>query len=256
LDLIPFSKSVLLDSKIMSFKILTPVKRVIDYNVRIRVKTDFSDVESDNVKMSMNPFDEIALEEALRLKEAGIATEIVAVTLGVSACQDVLLTALAMGADRAIFIQTEQSPQPLMVATLLRHIIEKELPNLVLMGKQAIDDDCGQTGQMLAGMLNWPQATFASKIVITDNTATVTREIDGGLETLRLQLPAVITTDLRLNQPRYISLPNIMKAKQKKLDVMMASHLNLDMTPHLTVLKVESPPPRKPGIQVKSVLEY
>ncbi len=236
-------------------KILVPVKRVVDFNVRIRVKSDQSGVETNNVKMSMNPFDEIAIEEAVRLKEAGVATEIIAISLGASVCQETLRTALAMGADRAIFIQAQTELQPLAVAKLLQAIVTQESPQLVLMGKQAIDDDCNQTGQMLAGLLGWPQSTFASKLLIEDNTATVTREIDGGLETLRMQLPAVVTTDLRLNQPRYISLPNIMKAKQKKLDVIIAESLNIDMAPRLTTLKVEEPPLRKAGIKVASVSE-
>lgn len=239
----------------MPLKILVAVKRVIDYNVHIRIKADHSGVETENVKMGMNPFDEIAVEEALRLKETGIAQEIIVVSMGPAACQETLRTALAMGADRAILIQTEQILQPLAVAKLLRFLAEKESPDLILLGKQAIDDDCNQTGQMLAGLLNWPQATCASKIVIKDNNATVTREVDGGLETLSMTLPAVITTDLRLNEPRYISLPNIMKSKQKKVDVWMAEDLAVDMTPRLTVLKVESPQARKAGIKVESVAE-
>lgn len=239
----------------MPLKILVAVKRVIDYNMHIRVKADYSGVETNNVKMSMNPFDEIALEEAVRLKEAGIAHEIIAVSIGVASCQETLRTALAMGADSAILIQTEQELQPLAVAKLLQHLVQKEQPDLVLLGKQAIDDDCNQTGQMLAGLLNWPQATFASKVVIENNLATVTREIDGGLETLEIKLPGVITSDLRLNEPRYISLPNIMKSKQKKLDILMAEDLGVDITPRLTILKVEPPPVRKAGVKVNSVAE-
>lgn len=236
-------------------KILVPVKRVIDFNVRIRVKPDQAGVETANMKMGVNPFDEIAIEEAVKLKEAGIANEIIAVSMGVTACQETLRTALAMGADRAMLLQTEQLLQPLAVAKLLQWVVQRESPELVLMGKQAIDDDCNQTGQLLAGLLSWPQATFASKIVIHDQQAQVTREIDGGLETVQMQLPAVITTDLRLNQPRYISLPNIMKSKQKKLDVIDANTLGVDITPRLTVIKVESPPGRKAGVKVASVAE-
>lgn len=236
-------------------KILIPVKRVIDFNVRIRVKADLSGVETDNVKMGMNPFDEIAMEEAVRLKEAGIATELVAVSLGGPACQETLRTALAMGADRAILVQTATELQPLAVAKLLQHLVNQEKPNLVLMGKQAIDDDCNQTGQMLAGLLSWPQATFASKLEVADGYVTVTREVDGGLETIRLQLPAVVTTDLRLNQPRYISLPNIMKAKQKTITVLMAEELGINITPRLATLKVASPTARKAGVKVGSVAE-
>jgi electron transfer flavoprotein beta subunit len=239
----------------MPLKIFTPIKRVIDFNVRIRLKTDGSGVETDNVKMSLNPFDEIAIEEAVRLKEAGVAAEIIAVSIGPLACQETLRTALAMGADRAILVQTEQALEPLAVAKLLQSLIKNELPDLVLMGKQAIDDDCNQTGQMLAGLLNWSQATFASKIIIEENTAIVTREVDGGLETLQAKLPAVITTDLRLNKPRYLSLPNIMKAKQKKLDICLAEDLGVDMASHLTILKLEPPPTRKAGIKVQSVAE-
>lgn len=239
----------------MPLKILVAVKRVIDYNVHIRIKADHSGVEAENVKMAINPFDEIAVEEALRLKEAGIAEEIIVVSMGTSACQETLRTALAMGADRAILIQTEQTLQPLAVAKLLEHLAKKEKPDLIFLGKQAIDDDCNQTGQMLAGLLNWPQATFASKIIIENNEVTVTREIDGGLETVRMPLPAIITTDLRLNEPRYISLPNIMKSKQKKLDVLLAEELAVDIEPRLTILKVESPPARKAGVRVNSVAE-
>jgi electron transfer flavoprotein beta subunit len=239
----------------MPLKILIPVKRVIDYNVHIRIKSDHSGVETDNVKMSMNPFDEIAIEAAVRLKEAGIAAEIIAVSIGAPACQETLRTALAMGADRAVLIQTEKTPQPLAIAKLLQNIAEKEQPDLIVMGKQAIDDDCNQTGQMLAGLLNWPQATFASNITIEDNKAMVMREIDGGLETLSLKLPAVITTDLRLNEPRYLSLPNIMKSKQKKIDIVMVEDLGVDITDRLTLLSLEPPPVRKAGIKVQSVAE-
>src|SRR3954467_833886 len=200
-------------------KVLVPVKRVIDYNVKIRVKADGSGVETANVKMSMNPFDEIAVEEAVRLKEAGAATEVIVVSLGVQACQETLRTALAMGADRGILVQTDAELQPLAVAKALKALVDKEEPQLVILGKQAIDDDCNQTGQMLAALLGWPQGTFASKVVVADGKATVSREVDGGAETLSLKLPAVITTDLRLNEPRYVTLPNIMKAKKKPLEV-------------------------------------
>ena len=236
-------------------KILVPVKRVVDFNVRVRVRADGSGVETRDVKMSMNPFDEIAIEEAVLLKEAGIAQEIIAVSLGVAACQETLRSALALGADRAILVQTDQELQPLAVAQLLQRIVEQEAADLVLMGKQAIDDDCNQTGQMLAGLLGWAQATFASKIKIEQSQVTVVREVDGGLETVQMQLPAVITTDLRLNQPRYPSLPNIMKAKQKKLAVISAEELGVDIKPRLLTLKVASPPIRKPGIKVESVQE-
>lgn len=236
-------------------KILVPIKRVIDFNVRIRVKADHSGVETDNVKMAINPFDEIALEEALRLKEADKAEEVIVVSLGTAACQETLRTALAMGADRAILLQTEEALQPLAVAKALQHIVVQQDAGLVLMGKQAIDDDCNQTGQMLAGLLNWPQATFASNVVIDGAAATVTREVDGGLETLAITLPAVITADLRLNQPRYISLPNIMKAKQKKLDTIALDTLPIDVRPRLTALDVSTPPIRQAGIKVNSVAE-
>lgn len=236
-------------------KILVPVKRVVDFNVRIRVKADHSGIETDNVKMSINPFDEIALEEALRLKEAGKAQEVIVVSLGTAACQETLRSALAMGADRALLLQTEQTLQPLAVAKALQHIVTQHEIGLVLMGKQAIDDDCNQTGQMLAGLLNWPQATFASKITIEGSTATVTREVDGGLETITVNLPAVITADLRLNQPRYISLPNIMKAKQKPLETIALDTLPIDIKPRLTTLEVSTPPTRQAGIKVGSVEE-
>lgn len=236
-------------------KILVPVKRVIDFNVRIRVKADHSGIETDNVKMSINPFDEIALEEALRLKEAGKAQEVIVVSLGTAACQETLRSALAMGADRALLLQTEQSLQPLAVAKALQYIVTQQEIGLVLMGKQAIDDDCNQAGQMLAGLLNWPQATFASKITIEGTAATVTREVDGGLETITVNLPAVITADLRLNQPRYISLPNIMKAKQKPLETIALDTLPVDIKPRLTTLEVSTPPTRQAGIKVGSVEE-
>jgi electron transfer flavoprotein beta subunit len=234
-------------------KILVPVKRVVDYNVKIRVKADGSGVETANVKMSMNPFDEIAVEEAVRLKEAGKATEVVAVSLGVQACQETLRTALAMGADRAILVLTEAELQPLAVAKALKALVEKEQPQLVILGKQAIDDDCNQTGQMLAALLGWPQGTFASKVVTGDNTITVTREIDGGLETVELTLPAVVTSDLRLNEPRYASLPNIMKAKKKPLETVKPEDLGVDVTPRLKTLKVTEPAKRQAGIKVPDV---
>ncbi len=238
-------------------KILVPVKRVVDYNVKIRVKPDGSGVDTANVKMSMNPFDEIAVEEAVRLKEKGIATEVVAVSAGVAACQETLRTALALGADRAILIETDAELQPLAVAQLLAAIVAKEGPQLIIMGKQAIDDDANQTGQMLAALLNWPQATFASQVVVDPATqhVTVTREIDGGLETLQMPLPAVITTDLRLNEPRFASLPNIMKAKKKPLETLTPAALGVDVTPRIRTLKVQEPPKRKGGIKVADVDE-
>jgi len=236
-------------------KILVAVKRVIDFNVKIRVKADHSGVETANVKMSMNPFDEIAVEEAIRLKEAGKATEVVVVSMGTPAVQETLRNALALGADRAILVQTETELQPLAVAKLLKEIVKQEQPQLVILGKQAIDDDSNQTGQMVAALLDWPQATFASKVVLEANSVEVTREVDGGLETLALQLPAIITTDLRLNQPRYASLPNIMKAKQKPLVIMTPEQLQVDVAPRLTTVKVEAPPTRKGGIKVESVTE-
>ena len=240
-------------------KILVSVKRVVDFNVKVRVKSDGSGVDTANVKMSMNPFDEIAVEEAVRLKEKGIATEIVAVSCGLAACQETLRTALALGADRAILVETGVELQPLAVAKLLKAIAAKENPQLVLMGKQAIDDDANQTGQMLAALLGWPQATFASKIDIASEggqmRATVKREIDGGLETLSMPLPAVITTDLRLNEPRYATLPNIMKAKKKPLDVVKPDALGVDVTPRLTTLKVVEPPKRKGGGKVADAKE-
>lgn len=236
-------------------KILVPIKRVVDYNVKIRVKSDHSGVETTHVKFGINPFDEIALEEALRLKEAGFAKEVITVSLGAAVCQETLRNALAMGADRAILVQTETELQPLGVAKLLKEVVSKENPQLVLMGKQAIDDDCNQTGQMLAALLNWPQGTFASKVVIKNNEVEVIREIDGGLETILLKLPAVITADLRLNQPRYINLPNIMKAKQKPLEILQASDFKINIASHLTILKVEPPESRKAGVMVKDVKE-
>ena len=236
-------------------KVLVSIKRVVDFNVKVRVRPDGSGVDTANVKMSMNPFDEIAVEEAVRLKEKGVATEIVVVSCGVTACQETLRTALAIGADRAILVQTDVELQPLAVAKLLQAIVVKETPQLVILGKQAIDDDANQTGQMLAALLDWPQATFASKIDIADGTATVKREIDGGLETLAMALPAVITADLRLNEPRYATLPNIMKAKKKTLDVVKPDALGVDITPRLATLKVVEPPKRKGGGKVADAKE-
>jgi len=236
-------------------KVLVAVKRVIDYNVKVRVKADNSGVDLANVKMSMNPFDEIAVEEAIRLKEAGKATEIVAVSLGVTQAQETLRTALAMGADRGILVQTDSELQPLAVAKLLKAVVDKEQPQIVILGKQAIDDDSNQTGQMLAALLGWPQGTFASKVEVTDAGLTVIREIDGGLETINLKLPAVITADLRLNEPRYASLPNIMKAKKKPLDTLTPDALGVDIAPRLKTLKVEEPPKRQGGAKVGSVQE-
>ena len=234
-------------------KILVAVKRVVDYNVKVRAKADGSGVETANVKMSMNPFDEIAVEEAVRLQEAGKAKEIVAVSLGVAACQDTLRTALAMGADRGILVETDAELQPLAVAKLLKAVVEKEKPDLVILGKQAIDDDANQTGQMLAALLGWAQGTFASKVEAGAGTITVTREVDGGLETVALKLPAVVTTDLRLNEPRFVKLPNIMKAKKKPLDVFKPADLGVDVTPRLVTLKVQEPPKRQAGIKVDTV---
>ena len=234
-------------------KILVAVKRVVDYNVKVRVKSDHSGVDIANVKMSMNPFDEIAVEEAVRLKEAGIATEVVVVSAGPTQCQETLRTALAIGADRAILVESEAELQPLAVAKLLKALCDKEQAQIVLLGKQAIDDDSNQTGQMLAALLDIPQATFASKVVIADGKATVTREVDGGLETIALSLPAVITTDLRLNEPRYVTLPNIMKAKKKTLEVLTPAALGVDITPRLKTLKVEEPPKRSAGAMVADV---
>jgi electron transfer flavoprotein beta subunit len=234
-------------------KVLVPVKRVVDYNVKVRVKSDGSGMDIANVKMSMNPFDEIAVEEAMRLKEAGKVTEVIAVSCGVTQCQETLRTAMAIGADRAILVESAAELQPLAVAKLLKAVADKEQPQLIILGKQAIDDDCNQTGQMLAALLGWPQATFASKVVIDNGKATVTREVDGGLETIALTLPAVITTDLRLNEPRYVTLPNIMKAKKKTLDVLRPADLNVDVTPRLKTLKVVEPPKRSAGVIVKDV---
>ena len=236
-------------------KILVPVKRVIDYNVKVRVKADQTGVELTNVKMSMNPFDEIAVEQALRLKEAGSATEVVVVTLGPQQCQETLRSGLAMGADRGIHVLHDGDLQPLAVAKMLKAVVDEETPELVILGKQAIDDDSNQTGQMLAALLGWPQGTFASKVDLADGGVTVTREIDGGLETLSLNLPAIITTDLRLNEPRYASLPNIMKAKKKPIDSRQASDFGLDIEPRLETLKVEEPPQRKGGVKVADVAE-
>ncbi len=236
-------------------KILVPVKRVVDYNVKVRVKTDGSGIETSGVKMSMNPFDEIAVEEAVRLKEKGVVTEIVAVSMGVAQCAETIRTALAMGADRGILVETTDDLQPLAVAKLLKAIAEQEKPQIIILGKQAIDDDMSATGQMLAALLGWSQGTFASKVLIEGDTATVTREVDGGLETVALNLPAIITTDLRLNEPRYASLPNIMKARKKPIANMKPADLGVDTTPRLTVLKVEEPPKRKAGVKVKTVAE-
>ena len=235
-------------------KVLVPVKRVVDYNVKVRVKSDGSGVDLANVKMSMNPFDEIAMEEAVRLKEKGVATEVVAVSCGVTACQDTLRTAMAIGADRAILVETSEDLQPLAVAKVLKALCDKESPQLVMLGKQAIDDDCNQTGQMLAALCKLPQATFASKVDVNgDGTATIEREIDGGLETLNLTLPAVVTVDLRLNEPRYVTLPNIMKAKKKPMEVLSPAALGIDVAPRLTTLNVAEPPKRGAGIKVPDV---
>jgi len=231
-------------------KVLVSVKRVVDFNVKVRVKADGSGVETANVKMSMNPFDEIAVEEAVRLKEKGAASEIIVVSCGVQACQETLRTALAIGADRAILVETGVELQPLAVAKILKSICAKENPRLVIMGKQAIDDDSNQTGQMLAALLGWPQATFASKLQLKDGKAEVTREVDGGLETISIKLPAVVTTDLRLNEPRYVTLPNIMKAKKKTLEVLKPDALGVDVSPRLTTLKVVEPAKRKAGVKV------
>ena len=236
-------------------KILVPVKRVVDYNVKVRVKADGSGVETANVKMSMNPFDEIAMEEAVRLKEAGVATELIAVSIGPTQCQETLRTALAIGADRAILVETTAETQPLGVAKALKKLVEKESPQLVILGKQAIDDDSNQTGQMLAALLGWPQGTFASKVKIAGGEAEVTREVDGGLETVAIKLPAIVTTDLRLNEPRYVTLPNIMKAKKKTLDIVKPGDLGVDLAPRLKTLKVQEPSKRKAGVVVKTVDE-
>src|SRR6187399_2433183 len=236
-------------------KILVPVKRVVDYNVKVRVKSDGTGVDIANVKMSMNPFDEIAVEEAVRLKEKGVVTEVIAVSCGVQQCQETLRTAMAIGADRAILVQTDEELQPLAVAKLLKALFDTEQPGLVILGKQAIDDDCNQTGQMLAALLGWSQGTFASKIVVDGSDFAVTREVDGGLQTVKLKGPAIVTTDLRLNEPRYASLPNIMKAKKKPIDDKSASDYGVDLTPHLEVLKTSEPPGRKGGVKVKDVAE-
>jgi electron transfer flavoprotein beta subunit len=234
-------------------KILVAVKRVVDYNVKIRVKSDGSGVDLANVKMSMNPFDEIAVEEAVRLKESGVATEVVVVSAGTTQCQETLRTALAIGADRAILVETDLELQPLAVAKILKTLCEKEQAQIVILGKQAIDDDSNQTGQMLASLLDIPQATFASKVIVADGKASVTREVDGGLETISITLPAVITTDLRLNEPRYVTLPNIMKAKKKTLEIMKPEELGIDIAPRLKTLKVEEPPKRSAGVMVADV---
>ncbi len=234
-------------------KVLVPVKRVVDYNVKVRVKSDGTGVDIANVKMSMNPFDEIALEEAMRLKEAGKVTEVVAVSVGVTQCQETLRTGMAIGADRGILVETSVETEPLAVAKVLKALADKEQPQLIILGKQAIDDDSNQTGQMLAALLGWPQATFASKVVLEEGKVIVTREVDGGLETLSLSLPAIVTTDLRLNEPRYVTLPNIMKAKKKPLDVVKPEDLGVDVTPRLKTLKVVEPAKRSAGIKVPDV---
>ncbi len=234
-------------------KILVGIKRVVDYNVKVRVKADKTGVELANVKMSMNPFDEIAVEEAVRLKETGKATEIVIVSIGPQAAQETIRTALAMGGDRGILVQTDAEVQPLAVAKVLKAVVDKESPNLIVLGKQAIDDDSNQVGQMLAALLGWPQGTFASKVALEGDSVAVTREVDGGLETINLKLPAVVTTDLRLNEPRYASLPNIMKAKKKTIDTMAPDALGVDVSPRLTTLKVEEPAKRQGGVKVADV---
>ena len=236
-------------------KALVAVKRVVDYNVKVRVKADHTGVETANVKMSMNPFDEIAVEEALRLREAGTVEEVIAVSCGVQQCQETIRTALAMGADRGVLVLTDAELQPLAVAKLLKAVIQKESPEIVIIGKQAIDDDCNQTGQMLAALLGWPQATFASKLTISGDGAEIIREVDGGLETIKLKLPMVVTTDLRLNEPRYASLPNIMKAKKKPIDVVTPDDLGVDVTPRLVTLHVDEPAKRQGGVKVGSVEE-
>ncbi|MDO5653716.1 MAG: electron transfer flavoprotein subunit beta/FixA family protein [Brachymonas sp.] len=236
-------------------KALVAVKRVVDFNVKVRVKADGTGMDIANVKMSMNPFDEIAVEEAVRLKEKGVVTEVIAVSCGTTASQETLRTAMAIGADRAILVETAEELQPLAVAKLLKAVADKEQPQLVILGKQAIDDDANQTGQMLAALANWPQATFASKVELADGKATVTREVDGGLETIAINLPAVVTTDLRLNEPRYVTLPNIMKAKKKEITTMTPADLGVDVAPRLKTLKVSEPPKRSAGIKVGSVAE-
>ncbi|MBQ5965996.1 electron transfer flavoprotein subunit beta/FixA family protein [Massilia sp. ZL223] len=234
-------------------KVLVPVKRVVDYNVKVRVKSDGSGVDIANVKMSMNPFDEIALEEATRLKESGKVTEVVAVSVGVAQCQETLRTGMAIGADRGILVETNVETEPLAVAKIMKALADKEQPQLIILGKQAIDDDSNQTGQMLASLLGWPQATFASKVVLEDGKVTVTREVDGGLETVALSLPAIVTTDLRLNEPRYVTLPNIMKAKKKPLETIKPEDLGVDVTPRLKTLKVVEPAKRSAGVKVPDV---
>jgi electron transfer flavoprotein beta subunit len=234
-------------------KVLVPVKRVVDYNVKVRVKSDGSGMDIANVKMSMNPFDEIALEEATRLKESGKVTEVVAVSVGVTQCQETLRTGMAIGADRGILVETSVETEPLAVAKVLKALADKEQPQLIILGKQAIDDDSNQTGQMLASLLGWPQATFASKVVLEEGKATVTREVDGGLETVSLSLPAIVTTDLRLNEPRYVTLPNIMKAKKKPLEIVKPEDLGVDVSPRLKTLKVVEPAKRSAGITVPDV---
>ncbi len=236
-------------------KLLVPVKRVVDYNVKVRVKSDGSGVETAGVKMSMNPFDEIAVEEAVRLKEKGVATEIIAVSMGIAACAETIRTALAMGADRGILVETDVELQPLAVAKLLKALADKEKPGLIIMGKQAIDDDMNATGQMLAALLGWPQGTFASRVTIEGNKLVVTREIDGGLETLELDMPCIVTTDLRLNEPRYASLPNIMKARKKPIETIKPADLGVDPAPRLRLVKVDEPPRRVAGVKVGSVAE-
>jgi len=236
-------------------KVLVAVKRVIDPNVKVRVKADQTGVETANVKMAMNPFDEIAVEEAIRIREAGMAEEIVAVSIGAQQVQETIRTALAMGADRGIHVSTDEDVQPLAAAKLLKAVVEKEQPQVVILGKQAVDDDAGQTGQMLAGLLGWSQATFASKIVLGSGDAEITREVDGGLETIKVTLPVVVTTDLRLNEPRYASLPNIMKAKKKPIEGMTPADLGVDATPRLKLVKVVEPPKRKAGVKVETVAE-
>ncbi len=234
-------------------KVLVPVKRVVDYNVKVRVKSDNTGVDIANVKMSMNPFDEIAVEEAVRLKEKGVATEVIAVSCGVAQCQETLRTAMAIGADRAILVESADELQPLTVAKLLKAIVDKEQPGLVILGKQAIDDDANQTGQMLAALADLPQATFASKVEVADGKAKVTREVDGGMETVSLTLPAIVTADLRLNEPRYVTLPNIMKAKKKQLDTFKPAELGVEVKNHLKTLKVTEPPKRSAGVKVPDV---
>jgi electron transfer flavoprotein beta subunit len=234
-------------------KVLVPVKRVVDYNVKVRVKSDQTGVDIANVKMSMNPFDEIAIEEAVRLREAGVATEVIAVSCGVTQCQETLRTAMAIGADRAILVESDAELQPLAVAKILKALVDREKPTLILCGKQAIDDDANQTGQMLAALANLPQATFVSKLKIADGAANATREVDGGLETVAIKLPAVVTVDLRLNEPRYVTLPNIMKAKKKPLENVKPADLGVDPAPRIKILKVTDPPARKAGVKVPDV---